>query len=207
MRYLKEPLEEITEITAKMQYSLRNYPGSVKRPYLRSEAKNRLLKANEYAQKTYNSSILIWDAYRTSLCQGFLFYNFYSTLKKDISNGAQLVQNTLKFVAWPDDYAPHKSGGTIDMTLIDINGTPLPMGGEYDELTERSFTAYYERDNLSSAEIIYRDNRRKIQDVMLKVGFINYEEEWWHFEYKTRRYAKMHNETEIYGPINATPKP
>lgn len=195
-------LVEITEIHLDLQYTSKQYPGTLTRSYLRVEAKNRLLKANTLAQERYDAELVLWDAYRTSLCQGYLVHEFFNRLHTSDTNHADCLNETLRFVAWPDEQAAHKSGGTVDVSLVDADGTPLPMGGEFDELTDRSISTYYERDDVSADEIMFRDNRRKLHDVMTAAGFVNYPEEWWHYEYGTNRWANTTGKPMLFSAIS-----
>jgi len=70
----------------------------------------------------------------------------------------------------------HSRGSTLDLTIIDgITNEPLDMGSPYDFFGEPSWVAY---ENITDAQ---KQNRQLLQTVMLKHGFRNYPQEWWHF--------------------------
>lgn len=70
----------------------------------------------------------------------------------------------------------HSRGSTIDLTIIDGNtNEPLDMGSPYDYFGEPSWVEYQ---NISEKQ---KHNRHLLQKVMLKNGFRNYAQEWWHF--------------------------
>lgn len=72
----------------------------------------------------------------------------------------------------------HSLGGTVDLTLIDLDtGEPLDMGGDFDLFDERSHYAY---DAVTDAQF---ENRTTLREAMIDAGFEPYEQEWWHFSY------------------------
>lgn len=132
-------------------------------------------------------TLVLWDGWRPLELQAQLYAGYRATLAAERGlTGEELERETRRFVAAPsaDPVAPspHLSGGAIDLTLGDAAGRPLAMGGDFDELSERSRTAHYERDGLAEAERRYRDRRRLLCSVMAAAGFSNYPEEWWHFD-------------------------
>jgi len=82
----------------------------------------------------------------------------------------------------------HNSGGAVDLTLIE-DGRFLDMGGELDEMPILAQTSFFDRSfdpELGISAIRWaqvQKNRILLLSVMEKVGFTNYEEEWWHFDY------------------------
>jgi D-alanyl-D-alanine dipeptidase len=70
----------------------------------------------------------------------------------------------------------HSRGSTLDLTIIDgITSEPLDMGSPYDFFGEQSWVEY---ENITESQ---KHNRKLLQKVMLKHGFRNYPQEWWHF--------------------------
>jgi D-alanyl-D-alanine dipeptidase len=64
----------------------------------------------------------------------------------------------------------------VDLTIIDANtGKILDMGSSYDYFDKQSWVNYK---NISEKQ---KMNRQLLQTIMLKHGFRNYEQEWWHF--------------------------
>lgn len=73
----------------------------------------------------------------------------------------------------------HTRGSTVDLTLIDLKThQELDMGTHFDFMDELSHPA-----NRSVTEKQYQ-NRRLLSDVMIKLGFVPIETEWWHFTLK-----------------------
>jgi len=70
----------------------------------------------------------------------------------------------------------HNLGVAVDLTLVDLaTGTEVPMGTPFDTFTEAAHTANAQGRERRYREILVR--------VMESEGFVNYEQEWWHFSY------------------------
>ena len=83
------------------------------------------------------------------------------------------------FVADPAQGSRHNRGCAVDLTLYDLQtGKPIEMPGTYDEMSERSFPNYLGGTSLQ------RWHRDLLRWAMESEGFIVYEHEWWHFDYK-----------------------
>jgi D-alanyl-D-alanine dipeptidase len=117
------------------------------------------------------------------------FNQLVSSKKIDVS---QLSSQELE-VLWQEVYTiwaipnhnpktppPHSTGAAIDITLVDDQGKTVEMGGDIDELSERSQPNYYQ--NASSLEgQTYHQNRELLHQVMKKARFRRHLGEWWHF--------------------------
>ncbi|MDR1101747.1 MAG: D-alanyl-D-alanine carboxypeptidase family protein [Clostridiales bacterium] len=90
-----------------------------------------------------------------------------------------------KFVAIPEK-AIHVTGGAVDVTLQNYD-----MGTDYLCFDGRQKTDYY-----INAEVAA--NRELLCGLMLEQGFVNFYNEWWHFEYGTRMWAKMNDCEQIF---------
>ena len=83
------------------------------------------------------------------------------------------------FVASPYTGSRHNRGCAVDLTLIDLQtGKELDMPTPYDDFTEKASATY--KDLPEHAQ----KNRKLLQDVMLKHGFVIYPSEWWHFDFE-----------------------
>ena len=70
----------------------------------------------------------------------------------------------------------HNLGLAIDCTLIDLaTGRELDMGTPFDTFSAAAHTA-----NASGRVAL---NRQKLKTAMEKEGFVNYDQEWWHFSF------------------------
>ena len=83
------------------------------------------------------------------------------------------------FVASPYTGSRHNRGCAVDLTLIDLKtGKELFMPTPYDAFTKQASATY--TDGIAAEAIA---NRKVLQDVMLKHGFVIYPAEWWHFDF------------------------
>ncbi|MBR5288738.1 MAG: M15 family metallopeptidase [Clostridia bacterium] len=76
----------------------------------------------------------------------------------------------------------HSRGSTVDLTILDAEGKPLDVGGEFDWFSAVSGHAYAQ---LTPAQ---KRNREYLKTVMEKAGFLPYSEEWWHYRLKDEPY-------------------
>jgi D-alanyl-D-alanine dipeptidase len=107
-------------------------------------------------------------------------------------------------------YGPHQTGGAIDITLCNSDGTELDMGTKYPEFTNKTRTyplqykkflglKYDKKMLLSKNEF---RNRELLYDVMVSAGFVNYPGEWWHYCYGDRMWAAYTGKQKcIYGCV------
>lgn len=99
------------------------------------------------------------------------------------------VRATLAMVAWTertgrtdllrDGYiasrSRHNLGLAIDLTLLDASGAPLEMGTPFDTFSPAAHTA-----NATGTALA---NRRRLQRLMEPEGWVNYDQEWWHYSF------------------------
>lgn len=135
------------------------------RCFLRPEVAETLLKANEIA-KDKDVKLVIYDCYRP--------YGYQKKMYEIVNNP--------RYVAPPGKGSNHNRGAAVDVTLADAEGNLLDMGNPFDDFSELS-----EYDNDSIPREAFR-NRKKLRKIMAKAGFRPYNSEWWHFDYKQRRY-------------------
>ncbi len=70
----------------------------------------------------------------------------------------------------------HNLGLAIDLTLVDLtSGRELEMGTPFDTFSAAAHTA-----NASGEAAA---NRQMLQAAMEREGFVNYDQEWWHFSF------------------------
>ncbi|GAB4537493.1 MAG: M15 family metallopeptidase [Pleurocapsa sp.] len=188
-----------------------------KSPYcLRQGVIKTLLKAQFLLSKRHSQwKLKIYDAYRPVGVQQFMVdYAFVSLLKKRYPNqtkiSAQQRQNLWEQVyqiwAAPSlDRAtppPHSTGAAIDLTIVDDGGNELKMGGEIDEISERSHPEYY-LGSRDFQEQQYHLNRQLLNRVMVNAGFARHPGEWWHFSYGDQMWAWLHNKEHSGNPLVA----
>lgn len=104
----------------------------------------------------------VWDCYRPLSVQKILW---------------SIVPDE-RYVANPAKGSRHNRGCAVDLTLVDSLGNELPMPTKYDDFTEKAHRDYF---NLPDTLI---KNRKILEDVMVKYGFVPLPTEWWHFDFK-----------------------
>ncbi|OAU94922.1 M15 family metallopeptidase [Moraxella catarrhalis] len=155
-------------------------------------ARSSVIKKLHQAAKLLpeNLGIIVLDAWRPKAVQ--------LELQRQVSNIIDLKypqlslsernELLLKFVAPAnqDFISPHSTGGSIDVTLFDIEtGSWINMGSGFDEPSERSYTGFYEK--LPDHPACYY--RRLLFWAMINSGFSNLPSEWWHFDYGNQLWA------------------
>lgn len=193
------------------------------------------LRAVNHELARHNLELHVFDAYRSVECQTALWKHFMKQAKKalgaDASNDA-LVKYASNYCSNPtffkkDDWhtwPTHSTGGAVDLTLKRKGRAELLyMGGVFDDDSIVSKTNFYELSEISdsnvpqanaavitvprssiSAEEAQR-NRRILYWTMLKHGFSNYHNEWWHFDYGNQMWVQSSREQSkpkaFYGTI------
>jgi D-alanyl-D-alanine dipeptidase len=135
------------------------------RCFLRPEVAGALEKANQLA-KDKGYKLIIYDCYRPYGYQRKMY---------------EIVNNPL-YVAKPGKGSNHNRGAAIDLSLTDADGNLLDMGGAFDDFSKIS---HYSADGISK---VAKKNRKLLRTIMTKAGFTPYENEWWHFDYRKKRY-------------------
>ena len=128
--------------------------------FLRSEAAMKILEVQKEL-KGLGLSLKIFDGYRPLSVQK----KFWEIMPDE------------RYVADPKKGSRHNRGMAVDLTLADKNGNEIPMPTPFDDFTEKASRNYMD---LPVQVII---NRKFLEDIMVKYGFIGMPTEWWHFDY------------------------
>ena len=185
-------------------YARMGLKNTLRRCYVRQQVAKMLQQVLELLPPEY--SLWIYDTLRPKEVQQSLYDMYWQQLAQDHPDATEEELKVLidDFVAYPRiDYerpTPHSTGGAVDLTLMK-NGQLLPMGTEFDDLTDKANTRYFE-DAVTEEEKVFRDNRRLLYQVMIQVGFVNYRNEWWHFAYGDRAWGRATGKTPIYSYIS-----
>ncbi|QNI48568.1 M15 family metallopeptidase [Synechococcus sp. A15-60] len=194
-------------------------------PYrLRSGVLERLHKAQDQLSMAHDSAagslqLAIFDAWRPVQVQAYMVLHATVELCRqrgiDPDDPAQLeamarVQSDVsQFWAPPSRDPgmppPHSTGAAVDLTLADITGTVLPMGGEIDAIGEESIPDAHasaaEQDPSGDAALWHR-RRCLLHDVMKEAGFVRHPNEWWHFSHGDQLWAwSVNAERAIYASV------
>jgi zinc D-Ala-D-Ala dipeptidase len=197
-------------ILIKPQYFLEGIEDSMEECYVRDTVAKILIKASKLLPNGHKFVVL--DAWRSIEVQKTIFSRYKERLQRYYPNANEkkLVCLTQKYVSLPstneDNPSPHNTGGAIDLSLIDSSGNYLNMGTSFDDFNEKSNTRYYEQlieaeKKLSDEELIVSNNRRLLFHLMNRVGFTNYPDEWWHYDYGNQLWGKVKGKHAMYGKI------
>ena len=108
-----------------------------------------------------------------------------------VFDGYRPVRATLGMVAWTErmgrqdllrngyiaSRSRHNLGLAIDLTLVErATGRELEMGTPFDTFSKAAHTA--------NATGVAAQNRARLKAAMEAQGFINYDQEWWHYTYQ-----------------------
>ncbi|MCR5862996.1 M15 family metallopeptidase [Flavobacterium sp. J372] len=135
------------------------------RCFLRPEVAAALDRANE-AAKDKGLRLVIYDCYRPYSYQKVMY---------DIVNDP-------RYVAPPGKGSYHNRGAAVDIALANENGELLDMGGAFDDFSDIS---HYDNEKVSETG---RKNRKLLRKIMVKAGFTPLSSEWWHFDYRSKRF-------------------
>ena len=177
-------------------------------PYsLRQGVVKALLSAQFLLEKRYPQwKIQIYDAYRPVGVQQYMVNYTFDSLRKSLNLREEQLSAQQRQDLWSKVYQlwaapsldktmppPHSTGAAIDVTIVDERGKALDMGGEIDELHERSHPNYYLSDRDGDSQQ-YHFYRQLLNRVMTNAGFRRHPEEWWHFSLGDQMWAWLYNQ-------------
>ena len=160
---------------------------AVPRIVLTAEAAQALKAAAEvfHAQ---GYTLLVYDGYRPQRA-----VNHFMRLAEDIADiaaKAEFYPDLDKAELFDRGYiarrSGHSRGSTIDLTLLDGDGNPLDMGGEFDWFSPVSGHDYADLTDEQKA------NRLLLKNGMMDAGFLPYSEEWWHYRLADEPYPETY---------------
>jgi len=126
---------------------------------LRREAETCLRRAVRFAALC-GTRIKVFDAYRPPAAQARLW---------------QCVPDP-RYVAALGTGSNHSRGVALDVTLVDAGGQDLDMGTRFDTMAEASHLL------AEGHSPLVQRNRFLLLGIMKQAGFLELDEEWWHFE-------------------------
>lgn len=179
--------------------------GAVDDCLLRVGAAQRLKEATGLLPPGFR--LVILDGYRPIAVQQALYDRQKAhLLKQGWLENEDMYTELHRFVARPSTNPAkpprHLTGGAVDLTIAGPDGW-LPMGTPFDDFTDQACTRYFEEFSLlRPEEQVFRDHRRLLYHVMTQVGFTNYADEWWHFDYGNQAWAELTGkEAAFYGGV------
>lgn len=199
-----EPLVTLTEtprLRLRPVYASLGLNGASPTMQLRCGALTRLERAISLLPEALG--IIVLDVFRPLAVQQALWDWQWQEVKQSSPHftDAEIYEKVRHFVAEPNadpmKPTPHRTGGAVDLTLFVLaTGEELPMGTAFDEATDATVTDWFER----HPKTPFTSNRRTLYGAMIEAGFVNYPNEWWHFEFGTRRWAGGQGmEVALYG--------
>lgn len=177
-------------------------------PYcLRQGVVRALLEAQSLLTKRYpHWKIRIYDAYRPVAVQQYMVNYTYELLVRQQKLQAHQLSQRQRQDLWSQVYQlwavpslniktppPHSTGAAVDVTIVNERGAMLNMGGEIDELSERSQPDYY-LNGRDEERQQYHFNRQLLHEAMTQAGFYRHPGEWWHFSLGDQMWAWLHNQ-------------
>jgi len=155
------------------------YDGMTK-AWLHPDAARKLVQAQRNLKREHPAwSLLIYDAARPMEVQRQMW---------ELVRGTQYIY----YVANPANRnGRHNYGMAVDVTIVDAEGQPLPMGTPFDYFGEEAHTdkeaALVKAGKITEEEF---QNRRLLRRVMQQAGFTTVSSEWWHFNACSAEEAK-----------------
>lgn len=136
-----------------------------------------------------NLGLKVFDAYRPQRAVNH-FVKWAKVLNDTLMKQA-FYPDIKKYLLFKKGFIASKSGhtrgSTIDLTIVNIKtGQELDMGSSYDFFGVESHP-YYKKISKKQHE-----NRMLLRNIMLKYGFIPYDNEWWHFTLNNEPFPKTY---------------
>ncbi len=153
-------------------------------PKLRQSVVEKLIAASHMLPVGYK--FVVMSAYISVSLQQQVWNRKYEKLKAqhDDWDEARLLQEVPKYAARPVKGAPHNTGGSVDVIIVDNQGDELDMGSPFGGVGKPNHTRY---DGVTNTQ---RKHRELLYWVMTNAGFFNTNPfEWWHFAYGDRAWA------------------
>ena len=102
----------------------------------------------------------------------------------EVTDQTELEILNRKYAAYPKFGAPHNTGGSVDVIILDEKNNPLDMGSPFGDVGKPNHTRYQD---ITHEQI---NNRQILYWVMINAGFLNSNPfEWWHYSYGDRGWA------------------
>lgn len=159
--------------------------------FLRRTVRDRLLDAQ--ARLPADQRLHLLDAWRPLAVQAFMVEHTDALIRREAPelDAAARRERVLTYWAPPSEDPkrppPHSTGAAVDLTLLGAN-----MGSPFDEPSERSWPDHFEHASDAHGREA-NANRVLLRRVMTDAGFLQHPNEWWHFSYGDRAWARAHD--------------
>jgi D-alanyl-D-alanine dipeptidase len=153
---------------------------------MRRTLAQKLLQAQQLLPK--DMRLFIKEAYRPLSIQRASFEAYAGQLQQTHTTwtSEEVYQEASTYVA-PLAVAPHSTGGAVDLTLINADGTEVDMGTSFNASPFSTQNATYT--DTTSISVEAHTYRMLLKEILLSVGLVNYPTEWWHWSYGDRYWA------------------
>ncbi len=150
-----------------------NLYGDFHECYLHQEAAEKLeAAANFLSESRRGWKLLLFDCLRPHEVQKRMWDRVKGTPQQS-------------YVANPERGSIHNFGFAVDLSLLDEQGNEVDMGTPYDSFSRLSQPRYEDRyikeGKLTNKQI---KNRLVLRKAMTQAGFIQLQNEWWHYDAK-----------------------
>jgi D-alanyl-D-alanine dipeptidase len=190
---IKENYEELVDIKLDKKLYLSSKLQQRAHVYLRKTVYHKIKQTQKTLPNNY--FFKIYSAFRPLDEQIQLWRTNYQKIKLENPNLSEqeLIIKTKAVCADPRfGFSGHQTGGAIDISLCDANGTDYDMGTACLEKNNKTVT---DAKNLTAKQ---KYNRKILKDSLEKIGFKNYPGEWWHFCYGDRMWAAYSKQNQCF---------
>lgn len=166
---------------------------------LRRTVKERLLEAQRLlAERRPGWKLHLLDAWRPLAVQRYMVEYTDALIQRTEPHLDATTRREKVLSYWappsedPATPPPHSTGAAVDLTLVDDAHRPVNMGSPFDEPTPRSDPDHFANATDAHGREAHA-NRGLLFDVMSGAGFVQQPNEWWHFSYGDRSWARAKN--------------
>ncbi len=153
-------------------------------PFARESVARMLDLAQSHLPRGLNLGLR--EAWRSIERQKFVYDRYFEKLRLEDPRRsyATLRRMTNRFYAPYDQKAPpgHTTGGAVDVWLLDARNEPIDLHGE----GERFLNAPTFKPGLPAP---ISEGRKVLFDALVRAGFTNCRDEWWHYSYGDSAWA------------------
>jgi D-alanyl-D-alanine dipeptidase len=192
--------DEVPNIKLEMRYfGKNNFIGRPIKGYLNNRAiltieATEAIKEVQKELNVFGLGLKIFDAYRPQ--KGVDDFVSWGMDLNDTLMKSEYYPNVQKKNLFKEGYiakkSSHSRGSTLDLTIIDLKSNiELDMGSSFDFFGKCSWIRY------SKITAKQKANRMLLNVVMLKHGFKEYTQEWWHFTLKDEPYPDKYFDFDI----------
>ena len=201
--YDKSDFVEISSVIPDVVYDIRYYSSynftgkrvdgyKANRAYLTKQAAFALKNASDSLRKK-GYRIIVYDAYRPQKAVDMFvkwmddvndegIKSFYPNIK----DKQELAKKDLVHRR-----SGHTRGSVVDISIVDMNGNTIDMGGTFDLFDARSSRNY------KNITLQQQKNRKILEQAMVNAGFIPLYSEWWHFILKNEPYPNTYFDFDV----------